>query len=43
MSGPQDTQGARADAPDPLYDRLTGYAGRPAATAGTGRDPSTRP
>jgi len=38
VSGPEDTQEARADAPDPLYDRLTAYAGRPAATAGTGRD-----
>ncbi|MEU8563970.1 OB-fold domain-containing protein [Streptomyces cyaneofuscatus] len=33
----------RADAPDPLYERLTDYAGRPAATAGTGKDPVNLP
>ncbi|MEU0160039.1 OB-fold domain-containing protein [Streptomyces sp. NPDC006261] len=33
----------RADVPDPLYDRLTSYAGRPAATAGTGKDPVNAP
>ncbi|MFJ9528496.1 bifunctional MaoC family dehydratase N-terminal/OB-fold nucleic acid binding domain-containing protein [Streptomyces cyaneofuscatus] len=33
----------RADAPDPLYERLTAYAGRPAATAGTGKDPVNLP
>ncbi|MFE2290602.1 bifunctional MaoC family dehydratase N-terminal/OB-fold nucleic acid binding domain-containing protein [Streptomyces sp. NPDC059452] len=43
MSGPGGAQEVRADAPDPLYDRLTAYAGRPAATAGTGKDPVNAP
>ncbi|WP_237527342.1 OB-fold domain-containing protein [Streptomyces sp. SID2119] len=33
----------RDDAPDPPYERLTAYAGRPAATAGTGKDPVNLP
>ncbi|WP_411081790.1 bifunctional MaoC family dehydratase N-terminal/OB-fold nucleic acid binding domain-containing protein [Streptomyces sp. cmx-18-6] len=33
----------RADAPDPLYERLASYAGRPAAIAGTGKDPVNAP
>lgn len=31
------------DAEDPLYDRLAAYAGRPAATASTGKDPVNAP
>ncbi|WP_415957240.1 bifunctional MaoC family dehydratase N-terminal/OB-fold nucleic acid binding domain-containing protein [Streptomyces sp. 021-4] len=41
--GTQDGQDVRADAADPLYERLTAYAGRPAATAGTGKDPVNLP
>ncbi|MEV7058190.1 OB-fold domain-containing protein [Streptomyces microflavus] len=33
----------RAEASDQLYERLSAYAGRPAATAGTGRDPVNAP
>ncbi|MBT3076879.1 MULTISPECIES: OB-fold domain-containing protein [Streptomyces] len=36
-------QDVRADAPDPLYERLTAYAGRPAATASSGKDPVNAP
>ncbi|MFJ9687009.1 bifunctional MaoC family dehydratase N-terminal/OB-fold nucleic acid binding domain-containing protein [Streptomyces bacillaris] len=36
-------QDGRADAPDPLYERLAAYAGRPAATAVSGRDPVNAP
>ncbi|MFF6907595.1 bifunctional MaoC family dehydratase N-terminal/OB-fold nucleic acid binding domain-containing protein [Streptomyces sp. NPDC012389] len=50
MNGPGGAQEVRADAPapladapDPLYDRLTSYTGRPAATAGTGKDPVNAP
>ncbi|MFB8106175.1 bifunctional MaoC family dehydratase N-terminal/OB-fold nucleic acid binding domain-containing protein [Streptomyces sp. NPDC056007] len=43
MSGPEGAQEVRAGAPDPLHDRLTSYAGRPAATAGTGKDPVNAP
>ncbi|AGK78587.1 DUF35 multi-domain protein [Streptomyces microflavus DSM 40593] len=32
-----------AEASDQLYERLSAYAGRPAATAGTGRDPVNAP
>ncbi|MBT2380593.1 hypothetical protein AMK21_07160 [Streptomyces sp. CB00316] len=38
--GAQDVQ---ADVSDPLHERLTSYAGRPAATAGTGKDPVNLP
>ncbi|NDZ65074.1 bifunctional MaoC family dehydratase N-terminal/OB-fold nucleic acid binding domain-containing protein [Streptomyces cyaneofuscatus] len=43
MRAGQDGQDMRADAPDPLYERLTSYAGRPAVTAGTGKDPVNLP
>ncbi|MEU3971832.1 bifunctional MaoC family dehydratase N-terminal/OB-fold nucleic acid binding domain-containing protein [Streptomyces bacillaris] len=33
----------RADAPDPLYEQLAAYAGRPAATAASGKDPVNAP
>lgn len=41
--GVQNGQDGQADAPDPLYERLTSYADRPAATAGTGKDPVNLP
>ncbi|MEU3267743.1 bifunctional MaoC family dehydratase N-terminal/OB-fold nucleic acid binding domain-containing protein [Streptomyces bacillaris] len=36
-------QDVRADAPDPLYEQLAAYAGRPAATAASGKDPVNLP
>ncbi|RST21888.1 hypothetical protein EF908_19535 [Streptomyces sp. WAC04770] len=36
-------QGVRADAPDPLYEQIAAYAGRPAATASSGKDPVNAP
>ncbi|ALC28732.1 OB-fold domain-containing protein [Streptomyces sp. CFMR 7] len=36
-------QDARADVPDPLYERLAAYTGRPAATASSGKDPVNAP
>ncbi|MFI5901946.1 bifunctional MaoC family dehydratase N-terminal/OB-fold nucleic acid binding domain-containing protein [Streptomyces cyaneofuscatus] len=41
--GVQNGQDGQADAPDRLYERLTSYADRPAATAGTGKDPVNLP
>ncbi|WNF28151.1 OB-fold domain-containing protein [Streptomyces sp. C11-1] len=38
-----DARTVPADTPDPLYDRLTAYVGRPAATGGTGKDPVNEP
>ncbi|MFD6803290.1 bifunctional MaoC family dehydratase N-terminal/OB-fold nucleic acid binding domain-containing protein [Streptomyces cyaneofuscatus] len=43
VQGVQDGQDGQADAPDRLYERLTAYSGRPAATAGTGKDPVNLP
>ncbi|WP_435797177.1 bifunctional MaoC family dehydratase N-terminal/OB-fold nucleic acid binding domain-containing protein [Streptomyces microflavus] len=40
---PEATPSHRAEASDQLYERLSAYAGRPAATAGTGRDPVNAP
>lgn len=40
---PEATPAHRAEASDQLYERLSAYAGRPAATAGTGRDPVNAP
>ncbi|NEE58399.1 MaoC family dehydratase, partial [Streptomyces sp. SID8455] len=40
---PEATPADGAEAPDQLYERLSAYAGRPAATAGTGRDPVNAP
>lgn len=40
---PEATPAHGAEAPDQLYERLSAYAGRPAATAGTGRDPVNAP
>ncbi|MFJ9571751.1 bifunctional MaoC family dehydratase N-terminal/OB-fold nucleic acid binding domain-containing protein [Streptomyces bacillaris] len=36
-------QDVRADAPDPLYERLAAYTGRPAATVSSGKDPVNAP
>ncbi|MFC9799038.1 bifunctional MaoC family dehydratase N-terminal/OB-fold nucleic acid binding domain-containing protein [Streptomyces bacillaris] len=36
-------QDVRAVAPDPLFEQLTAYAGRPAATASSGKDPVNAP
>ncbi|WP_432149364.1 bifunctional MaoC family dehydratase N-terminal/OB-fold nucleic acid binding domain-containing protein [Streptomyces sp. bgisy029] len=36
-------QDVRTDAPDPLHEQLAAYAGRPAATAATGKDPVNAP
>lgn len=36
-------QDVRADAPDPLFEQLTAYVGRPAATASSGKDPVNAP
>ncbi|MGC4926399.1 bifunctional MaoC family dehydratase N-terminal/OB-fold nucleic acid binding domain-containing protein [Streptomyces sp. DT117] len=43
VQGGQGVPDGRAEAPDPLYERLTSYADRPAATAGTGKDPVNLP
>ncbi|MGW3832671.1 bifunctional MaoC family dehydratase N-terminal/OB-fold nucleic acid binding domain-containing protein [Streptomyces microflavus] len=40
---PEASPSHRAEASDQLYERLSAYAGRPAATAGTGRDPVNAP
>ncbi|MFJ1740191.1 bifunctional MaoC family dehydratase N-terminal/OB-fold nucleic acid binding domain-containing protein [Streptomyces microflavus] len=40
---PEASPSHEAEASDQLYERLSAYAGRPAATAGTGRDPVNAP